>query len=169
MVSCAICKRNFKSGNSLRSHRSRFHDSNREKVSDVQSLSNDPYESKNLWSGGLDKSRKKNGERNIDGNTSDEEAMVVDDEDMRDCSALDMNVYYSKRELINNPKLFKMICKGILDESIPISSDQRVKLKPYAENIREIARIRIHRVNIENDLLQLLMITLQECVTSFEI
>ena len=62
-----------------------------------------------------------------------------------------------------------MICKCILDESIPISSEQRAKLKPYAEKIREVARIRIHRLNIKNDLLQLLMITLKECMNSFEL
>ena len=70
--------------------------------------------------------------------------------------------------LINHPKFLKMICKGILDKSIPITDEQRLRLQSYADDIREIARIRIHRLNVNRELLQLLMNTLQECITAFE-
>ena len=45
MVSCPICNRDFKSSNSMRSHRSRFHDAGPEKDINIQNSSNESDES----------------------------------------------------------------------------------------------------------------------------
>ena len=50
--------------------------------------------------------------------------------------------------LLNHPKFLKMICKGILNGSIPISEDLLSKLKTHAALIRDIAVIRIQRVKL---------------------
>ena len=154
MVSCPICNRDFKSSNSMRSHRSRFHDAGPEKDINIQNSSNESDES--------------NDEHvyryNIDNGTN----ITNEEEETMDNSEHDGCIDFNHDVLINHPKFLKMICKGILDKSIPITDEQRLRLQSYADDIREIARIRIHRLNVNRELLQLLMNTLQECITAFE-
>ena len=52
----------------------------------------------------------------------------------------------SYHNLLNNPKFLKMVCKGILDGSMPLEKDLTFQLKPYSDKVREISESRVHKI-----------------------
>lgn len=72
--------------------------------------------------------------------------------------------------MLKHPKFLKMICKGILDGSIPMSQALRSKLLVYADEIREIARVRVHKVIpfIGERLIHLIMTVYHESIDVFK-
>ena len=49
--------------------------------------------------------------------------------------------------LLNNPKFLKMVCKGLLDGSMPLGKNLTFQLKPYGDKVREIAGSRVPKIN----------------------
>lgn len=129
MITCSICNRHFKNHNSLRSHRSEFHRRNRKEDDQASTIEHDNLE---------------------DGVSVDYENSVstseYEDEDMIVCSAQNKTTDFDLENLLEYPKFLKMICKGILNGSFPISKDLLTKLKAHAPFIRNIAVIRIKRL-----------------------
>ena len=157
MITCSICNRNFKNRNSLRCHRSQFHRRN-EKDNDPDTTIEHDY-----WEDDASTISKP-----FDSTSTYEE------EDMIDSPAQDLDLDH--QILLNHPKFLKMICKGILNGSIPISEDLLSKLKTHAALIRDIAVIRIQRVKLLLDdqasdsdpVLQLILMVYHDSINIFE-
>ena len=156
MITCSICNRHFKNRNSLRCHRSQFHRRN-EKDNDPDTTIEHDY-----WEDDASTISKP-----FDSTSTYEE------EDMLDSPAQDLDLDHNI--LLNQPKFLKMICKGILNGSIPISEDLLSKLKTHAPMIRDIAAIRIQRMKLllddqasRDSALQLIMLVYRESINIFK-
>ena len=156
MITCSICNRHFKNRNSLRCHRSQFHRRN-EKDNDPDTTIEHDY-----WEDDASTISKP-----FDSTSTYEE------EDMIDSPAQDLDLDHNI--LLNQPKFLKMICKGILNGSIPISEDLLSKLKTHAPMIRDIAVIRIQRMKLllddkasRDSALQLIMLVYRESINIFK-
>lgn len=157
MIICSICNRYFKNRNSLRCHRSQFHRRNEKDDDQGTAIEHDDSED--------DVSTDSKPFDNT--STYEEDDMIVN-------PAEDLD--FNHITLLNHPKFLKMICKGILDGSIPINNDLLSKLKPHAPLIRDIAVIRIQRVKLLLDdqasdldsVLQLIMLVYHESISTFK-
>lgn len=158
MITCSICNRNFKNPNSLRSHRSEFHRRNRKDDDKASTIEHDDLED----GAGIDY-------ENTDSTST------YEDEDMIVCSAQNKSTDFNLETLLDYPKFLKMICKGILNGSFPISKDLLTKLKAHAPFIRNIAVKRIKRLRhlLDNhasrdSALQLVMLVYQQSIIIFK-
>ena len=158
MITCSICNRHFKNRNSLRCHRSQFHRRNEKDDDPDTAIEHDDWED--------------------DASTNSkpfDSTSTYEEEDMIDGSAQDKSNDLDHKTLLNHPKFLKMICKGILNGSIPISEDLLSKLKTHAPMIRDIAVIRIQRMKLllddkasRDSALQLIMLVYRESINIFK-
>ena len=156
MITCSICNRHFKNRNSLRCHRSQFHRRNEKDDDPDTTIEHDDWED--------------------DASTISkpfDSTSTYEEEDMIDSPAQDLDLDHNI--LLNQPKFLKMICKGILNGSIPISEDLLSKLKTHAPMIRDIAAIRIQRMKLllddqasRDSALQLIMLVYRESINIFK-
>ena len=156
MITCSICNRHFKNRNSLRCHRSQFHRRNEKDNDPDTTIEHDDWED--------------------DASTISkpfDSTSTYEEEDMIDSPAQDLDLDHNI--LLNQPKFLKMICKGILNGSIPISEDLLSKLKTHAPMIRDIAVIRIQRMKLllddkasRDSALQLIMLVYRESINIFK-
>ena len=156
MITCSICNRHFKNRNSLRCHRSQFHRRNEKDDDPDTTIEHDDWED--------------------DASTISkpfDSTSTYEEEDMIDSPAQDLDLDHNI--LLNQPKFLKMICKGILNGSIPISEDLLSKLKTHAPMIRDIAVIRIQRMKLllddqasRDSALQLIMLVYRESINIFK-
>ena len=156
MITCSICNRHFKNRNSLRCHRSQFHRRNEKDDDPDTTIEHDDWED--------------------DASTISkpfDSTSTYEEEDMIDSPAQDLDLDH--KILLNQPKFLKMICKGILNGSIPISEDLLSKLKTHAPMIRDIAVIRIQRMKLllddkasRDSALQLIMLVYRESINIFK-
>ena len=157
MIPCSSCNRYFKNRNSLRCHRSQFHRRN-EKDDDLgTAIEHDNWEN----------------DVSTDSRPFDSTS-TYEEEDTIDNPAQDLDLDHNI--LRNHPKFLKMICKGILNRSIPINEDLRTKLKTHATLIRDIAVIRIQKMRDLLDdqasdpdmILQLILMVYHESINPFK-
>ena len=145
MVHCLICNKDFASGNSLRSHRSRYHrqsDTNaKDSTESEENIQSSRFRRMNTDEKSQDSTEEKSqSSRHVEETTNEE-----DDEPHRDTLSSK-----SKRRRRNEfninivnaakyPNLIHMLCKCILEGDIPMTKEQKKILKAEADIIRQIA------------------------------
>ena len=145
MAICKICDREFSNSRSLASHVHKYHQNN---TSEIKMRSD---ESKMI-------------------EIRSENVSNMMESGSRTVQTKQVELSFGYHDLLNHPKFLKMICKGILDSSIPMTRELRSKLLFYADEIREIARVRVHKIMpfIGERLIHLIMSVYYESIDMFK-